>query len=107
MRAAPGSPARGPECAGIVWSAEMAHGTKFHSQTFRDLARCVAMGESDTPTAPKKRRRRGIFIEVSEDTYRDVSVVARALGIPSKAAFVRRAIRRALYEARKEPMTAQ
>lgn len=50
-------------------------------------------------------KRKVIFVEFPADVHADVFVVAGALKMTASA-FVRKAVRRALYEARKEPLAA-
>jgi hypothetical protein len=59
------------------------------------------MGDTDN-----RRRTKALFVELPAAEHADVFLVAKALKYPSAAAFVRKAVRRALYEARKEPIAA-
>lgn len=61
------------------------------------------MGDGSTPG--DKKGRKVLFVTLPEDLHSDVFVVSGALRM-SASAFVRRAVRRALYEARKEPLAA-
>lgn len=62
------------------------------------------MGDGTTPP-PRKPRPKVLFAEVPADLHADVLVVSHALRM-SAAAFIRRAVKRELYETRKRPLAA-
>lgn len=64
----------------------------------------MGSGNSDTRKGGTPRRK-VLFAECSDDLHADVHVVSDALGITA-AALIRRAVRRELYEIRKEPIAA-